>query len=225
MPTQARRVLDLHQRVLAKNEQQASRNRELFHAKRLLALNLLSAPGSGKTALLELTFSELRPEVRGGVIVGDLATDNDARRLEGAGVAVVQITTGTICHLEADMIARASCELRLDELDLLAIENVGNLVCPASFDLGEDLRVVLLSVTEGEDKPLKYPTLFKTANVVLITKIDLAEAVEFQRTEALHNIHQIAPQAQVFELSAKTGQGLSDWYGFLRERIHHGRHA
>ena len=188
-------------------------------------VNLLSAPGSGKTALLQRTLGELRAEMRGGVIVGDLATDNDARRLEEAEVAVVQITTGTICHLEADMIARAGREMDLDALDLLVIENVGNLVCPASFDLGEDLRVVLLSVTEGEDKPLKYPTLFKTANVVLISKMDLAAAVEFKREQALENIERIAPGARVFEMSAKTGQGLSTWYNFLRERVHHACHA
>ncbi len=218
------KVLVLNKRVLEKNEQQAKENRSSFHAKGLFVVNLLSAPGSGKTALLARTLGDLKSELPGAVIVGDLATDNDGRRLEEVGIPVVQITTGTICHLEADMIARASREMDLDGLDLLVIENVGNLVCPASFDLGEDLRVVLLSVTEGEDKPLKYPTLFKTANVVLISKIDLALAVDFQRTKALDNIYQIAPQAEVFEVSAKTGQGLSTWYNFLRERVHHASH-
>src|SRR5262249_32019421 len=147
----------------------------------LRVVNVLSSPGSGKTALLERTLADLAPAVRAAVIVGDLATDNDARRLRTTGAPVVQINTGTVCHLEAVMVARAAAELDLDGLDLLLIENVGNLVCPASYDLGEDARAVLLSVTEGEDKPLKYPKIFKTADAVVVSKVDLAAAAGFDR--------------------------------------------
>ena len=150
-----------------------------------------------------------------GVIVGDLATDNDARRLQESGAPVVQITTGTVCHLEAEMVGRAVKRLDLSGLKVLMIENVGNLVCPASYDLGEDLRVVLLSVTEGEDKPLKYPPMFQSANVVIISKVDLAVACGYDREAALANIRRVAPKARVFETSAKTGQGLDAWREFL----------
>jgi hydrogenase nickel incorporation protein HypB len=212
-------VIVIQRGVREKNERQASLNRDEFRRHGLRVLNVLSAPGSGKTSLLQRTLVDLRGRVRAGVIVGDLATDNDARRLESSGAPVVQLTTGTICHLEADMVARAAAELPLDALDLLVIENVGNLVCPAGFDLGEDHRVVLLSVTEGEDKPLKYPTLFKTADLVLFTKIDLAAAVEFDRAAALDNVRRIAPQACVFEVSARTGQGMEEWYEFLQSAL------
>jgi hydrogenase nickel incorporation protein HypB len=214
------RVLHLHERVLGKNEQHAHHNRTLFHKKNLQVINVLSAPGSGKTALLERTLTDLRGELRAAVIVGDLATDNDAKRLERSGAPIVQITTGTLCHLEAAMIARACEPLDLDTLNLLFIENVGNLVCPASFDLGEGRRVVLTSVTEGEDKPLKYPTLFKTADIVLLTKIELADAAGFDRKAAHKNVRDIAPRAEVFEVSARTGQGLEAWYCLLRGIVH-----
>jgi hydrogenase nickel incorporation protein HypB len=150
-----------------------------------------------------------------GVIVGDLATDNDAARLRTAGIPVVQITTGTVCHLDADMVAMAAGQLDLDQLDVLVIENVGNLVCPADYDLGEDLRVVLLSVTEGEDKPLKYPPMFHSANVAVITKNDMASAAGFNRDLALANLHRVSHHARVFELSAKTGDGMQPWLDFL----------
>ena len=156
---------------------------------------MLSSPGSGKTALLQRTLADLGGRLRAGVIVGDLATDNDARRIRSAGVPAVQITTGSVCHLEAEMVARAAGSLDLDDLDLLIIENVGNLVCPASYDLGETVRVVLLSVTEGEDKPLKYPAAFQTAQVVVVSKMDLAEAAGFDREAALANIRRVAPHA------------------------------
>src|SRR5262249_28344452 len=158
----------------------------------------------GKTAFLDRTLCELDKSFRAGVIVGDLATDNDAQRLRRSGAPVVQITTGNVCHLEAEMVTRALSQLDWDSLDLLFIENVGNLVCPASYDLGEELRVVLLSVTEGEDKPLKYPKAFKTADVAVVNKIDIAAAVEFDRTAALANIRGIAPQTNIFEVSART---------------------
>jgi hydrogenase nickel incorporation protein HypB len=212
------RTLAVHEHLLARNDHRAEQNRELFRSKGLLVLNVLSSPGSGKTRLLERTLSDLGQRLRLAVVVGDLQTDNDAQRLSGRGAPVVPITTGTVCHLEAEMIARATAELDLDTLDLLIIENVGNLVCPASFDLGEDLRVVLLSTTEGEDKPMKYPLAFKTANVVLVNKIDLAEAVGFDRQAALENIRRVAPQATVLEVSARTGAGLEAWYHYLESR-------
>ncbi len=153
------------------------------------------------------------------MIVGDLETDNDAQRLRHAGAPAVQITTGTTCHLEADMVSRAVQSLDLDALDVLIIENVGNLVCPASYDLGEGVRVALLSVTEGEDKPLKYPTLFKTADVVLINKCDIATAVGFDRHQAISNIQRVAPQAKLFEVSARTGEGMEAWYSYLASAL------
>ena len=169
--------MDVHVPVLDANDRLAERNRGFFAAKNLLVINVFSSPGSGKTSLLQKTAEMLRGRVRIGVIVGDLATDNDAERLSRADIPVVQITTGTMCHLDARMIAEAMKKMPLDDLDVLIIENVGNLVCPASYDLGEGVRVVLLSVTEGEDKPLKYPPMFHSADVALVTKSDLADAV------------------------------------------------
>ena len=212
------RTLTVMQSLLEKNDRLAERNRGYFKAKKLLVLNLLSSPGSGKTTLIQRMLADLRARLPAAVIVGDLATDNDAQRLGGAGAPVVQIKTGTVCHLEAEMVARAADGMDLDGRKLLIIENVGNLVCPASYDLGENLRVVLLSVTEGEDKPCKYPVIFKTAQAVIVTKTDLAAAAGFERVVALENIRAIAPQARIFELSAKTGAGLPAWYEYLAER-------
>ncbi len=209
------RVLSVQRSLLERNDRLAEQNRGFFRARNLFVVNILSAPGSGKTTLVQETARCLQGRLRTGVIVGDLATDNDAARLRAAGLPVVQITTGTLCHLEADMIARALDELDLNALDLLIIENVGNLVCPASYDLGENLRVVLLSVTEGEDKPLKYPPLFHSADVALITKSDLSAAAEFQRDVALANLHRISHHARVFEVSARTGDGLEAWCAYL----------
>lgn len=205
----------LHRSLLEKNQRLAEQNRGFFRAKGLLVLNVVSAPGSGKTTLIERTVSGLRGRLKCGVIVGDLATDRDARRLRGAGIPVVQVATGTICHLDAEMVRRALRDLPLDDLELLILENVGNLVCPADFDLGEDLRVVLMSVTEGEDKPLKYPPLFHSAHVALITKVDLAEVVGFDRAAALDHLHRVSHHARIFELSAKTGAGMDEWLSFL----------
>ncbi|ELS00782.1 hydrogenase accessory protein HypB [Xenococcus sp. PCC 7305] len=207
--------IDINQGILSKNERLAKSNRSYFKSKGLLVINLLSSPGSGKTALIEKMLQNYGDSWKIGVIVGDLATDNDARRLQSKGAPTVQITTGNACHLEAAMIARAAAKLDLDDLDLLVIENLGNLVCPAAYDLGEDLRAVLLSVTEGEDKPLKYPIMFKSAQIVVINKIDLAEAVEFEREKAIANIQKIAPQAQIFEVSAKNGQGINALHTYL----------
>jgi hydrogenase nickel incorporation protein HypB len=202
-----RRRLELHQPLLSRNDNQAARNRDHFRRHGLRTINLLSAPGSGKTALLEqLARHWPRPPI--GVIVGDLATDNDARRLQLAGARAVQIRTGDLCHLDATLVDQAFSQLDCRGIDLLVIENVGNLVCPAAFDLGEQWRVALLSVTEGEDKPLKYPALFKSADAVVINKGDLAEAVGFDRRTAIANLSAIAPQAALFELSARTGEGL-----------------
>jgi hydrogenase nickel incorporation protein HypB len=211
-------ILNLTASLLDKNARAAERNRGFFAAKKLLVLNVLSSPGSGKTTLLQKTAELLRPDLRLAVIVGDLATDNDAIRLREAGVPVVQITTGTLCHLEADMVAKAMGKLDLDQIDVLIIENVGNLVCPADFDLGEHSRVVLLSVTEGEDKPLKYQPMFHSADVAIITKTDMAAAAHFDRAKALANLHQIAHHAQVIELSARTGEGMNAWLKFIKDQ-------
>jgi len=209
------RTIEVRRAILDKNDRLAERNRGFFRARGLLVLNVLSSPGSGKTTFIGESIRKVAPDLKTGVIVGDLATDNDAQRLRESGAPVVQITTGTVCHLEAEMVARALKRLDLAGLELLIIENVGNLVCPASYDLGEDLRVVLLSVTEGEDKPLKYPPVFQSADVVVISKVDLTQACDYDRDTALANIRRVAPKARVFETSARTGQGLDAWREFL----------
>ncbi|MCP5518531.1 MAG: hydrogenase nickel incorporation protein HypB [Verrucomicrobiales bacterium] len=214
----AERTVGIQRSLLEKNDRIAERNRGFFQAKRLLVLNVLSSPGSGKTTLIQKTAEALAGRLRLGVIVGDLATENDANRLRSTGIPVVQITTGSVCHLEADMVARAMTGLDLDALDVLVIENVGNLVCPASYDLGEALRVVLMSVTEGEDKPLKYPTMFHSATVAVITKTDLAEAAGFDREQAIANLGRISHHARRFEVSSRTGEGMPDWCDYLVER-------
>ena len=216
--TDERRLVEVRQTILGKNERLAERNRGFFRARGLLVLNVLSSPGSGKTTFLRETVRGLGKQLKAGIIVGDLATDNDAKRLRESGAPVVQITTGTVCHLEAEMVGRAVKQLDLNGLELLIIENVGNLVCPASYDLGEDLRVVLLSVAEGEDKPLKYPPMFQAADVVIVSKIDLAQACGFERETLATNLRRIAPKAKVFETSAKTGQGMEAWREFLLEK-------
>jgi len=210
--------VDVHQAILAANDRQAERNRGFFRALGILAVNLVSSPGSGKTELIRHTIDRLAGRLRVGVIVGDVATDNDAKRLRESGAPVVQITTGTLCHLDSGMIARAVGQLDTKALDLLVLENVGNLVCPAAFDLGEDLRVALLSVTEGEDKPLKYPPLFHSAHAVVLTKMDLAEPVGFARDLALTNLKRSSPAAQILEVSSRSGHGLTAWCDFLIER-------
>ena len=206
------RTLPVQKSALELNQRLADQNRGWFRAKGLKVFNLLSSPGSGKTTLLERT---LRDVPRAAAIVGDLQTENDAVRLRASGAQAIQITTGATCHLDAHMVAHALDKLDVSGLATLFIENVGNLVCPASYDLGEAKRVVLLSVTEGEDKPLKYPVIFRNADLVLVTKIDLAEAVGFDREKALAAIRQTAPRAQILELSARTGAGLAAWYAWL----------
>ncbi|MDR9403220.1 MAG: hydrogenase nickel incorporation protein HypB [Halothece sp. Uz-M2-17] len=212
------REIQVHEAILAKNDHLAVHLREKHHRQGILTLNFLSSPGSGKTSLIERTLVDLADQFSMAVVVGDLETDNDAQRLRGKGASVVQITTGNVCHLEANMIETALADINLEGVQLLFIENVGNLVCPAAYDLGEDLRVGLLSATEGEDKPLKYPTLFKTADVVVLNKMDIAEAVGFDRELAVENIQKIAPQATILELSARSRLGLENWYHYLQER-------
>jgi hydrogenase nickel incorporation protein HypB len=212
------RLVEVRQHVLKYNDVVARALRERFRAAGVFVVSLVSSPGAGKTAFLEKVLERLRPRRRVAALVGDLATDNDARRLARSGAPVRQITTGTVCHLEAEMVRRALEDWDLGELDYLFIENVGNLVCPATFDLGEDLRLVLFSVTEGEDKPLKYPTIFHTADVALITKIDLAAAAEFDRAAARRGIESVRPGMAVGEVSARTGEGMEDWLRWLEGR-------
>jgi hydrogenase nickel incorporation protein HypB len=211
------KTVELNKPILEYNDRIAERNRGFFIAKGIFVINMLSSPGSGKTTLVYETAKRLSGKLRIGVIVGDLATQNDADVLRKASIPVVQINTGTACHLDADMVARALVKLPCDNLDLLIIENVGNLVCPALFDLGENQRVVLLSTTEGEDKPLKYPPLFHTANVAIITKTDLVTAAGFNREKALENLKKISHHAVIFELSAKTGEGMDKWCQYLEK--------
>ena len=221
------RIVELRRGILKKNDELAAELRARFATAGVLVLNLVSSPGTGKTALLERTLRELRARgARAGALVGDLETDNDARRLGATGVPVRQINTHGICHLDAEMIGKhldgwaevaGENGTELGGLDYLFIENVGNLVCPSSYDLGERIRVVLLCVTEGEDKPLKYPGLFNSADAAVITKTDLAAACEFDRELALRNIDEIRPGIRVFETSAKTGAGMEGWLGYLEQ--------
>jgi hydrogenase nickel incorporation protein HypB len=212
------RLVEVRQNVLKQNDVVARALRQRFHDAGVYVVSLVSSPGSGKTAFLERTLSELRPRYRVAALVGDLATDNDARRLARSQAPVRQITTGTVCHLEAEMVRAALDDWNLNELDFLFIENVGNLVCPATYDLGEDLRGVLFSVTEGEDKPLKYPTIFNTADVAIVTKTDLAGAVEFDSAAAHQSIQSVRPGMHVLEVSAKTGRGMGEWFVLLETR-------
>jgi len=220
------RIVELRRGILKKNDELAAALRERYSRAGALVLNLVSSPGTGKTAFLELTLRRLtQAGAKAAALVGDLETDNDARRLAASGAPVRQINTHGICHLDAEMIAKhlddwASAEngVQLEALDYLFIENVGNLVCPSSYDLGEKIRVALLSVTEGEDKPLKYPTLFNSADVAAITKIDIAEPCGFDRELALHNLNEIRPGIRIFETSAKTGAGIDTWLEYLAEQ-------
>jgi hydrogenase nickel incorporation protein HypB len=216
------RTIIVKESVLDKNRTIARSNRDRFDRWGCTTINLLSSPGAGKTTLLERTLSDLRKQMQLAVIVGDLATDNDARRMNDKGAAIVQINTGDICHLDAAMVARAVETLEGNAPQVCFIENVGNMVCPAAFDLGEHARVVLLCVTEGEDKPLKYPRIFHTADLVLITKTDISDAVGFNRNSALEALAATCPTVPVMEVSARTGAGLAEWYAWIvaqRERF------
>lgn len=223
-PTPQTRLVEVRQKVLKQNDVVARALRERFHGSGTYVVSLVSSPGTGKTAFLQNMLTRVRARYRVAALVGDLATENDADRLARSGVPVKQIITGTVCHLEADMVRNAlDGWLPPDGLDVLFIENVGNLVCPSSYDLGEDLRLVLMSVTEGEDKPLKYPTIFNTADVAVITKIDLSAAVEFDLAAAERSIQSVRPGMQVFQASAKTGEGMDAFMQFLDARINAGR--
>lgn len=209
------RLLQVRKNVLKQNDVMAGQLRERFHTAGVFVVSMVSSPGSGKTTLLEKTLTLLRQNYRVAALVGDLATENDAQRLARSQAPVRQITTGTLCHLEAVMIDRALEGWKLEELDFLFIENVGNLVCPSSYDLGENLRLVLISVTEGEDKPLKYPTIFNSADVAVVTKTDLAGAVEFDWDASLASIQAVRPGMQILKVSAKTGDGMQAYLEFL----------
>jgi hydrogenase nickel incorporation protein HypB len=211
------RLLEVRKNVLKQNDIVARSLRDRFRAQGTFVVSLVSSPGAGKTTFLEKTLTLLKPHYRVAALVGDLATENDALRLARSGAPVKQITTGTLCHLEAAMVEHALEDWRLGPLELLFIENVGNLVCPASYDLGEDLRLVLLSVTEGEDKPLKYPTIFNSADAAVITKVDLATAVDFDELAANANIQAVRPGMNMFKVSAKTNEGMDEFLQFLAE--------
>jgi hydrogenase nickel incorporation protein HypB len=213
--TPSPRILEVRKNILKQNDEIAHALRTRFEDAGVFVVNLVSSPGSGKTAFLESTLTKLRSDFRVAALVGDLATENDAIRLARSQVPVRQIITGTVCHLEAAMIERNLKDWNLDELDFLFIENVGNLVCPSSYDLGESLRVVLMSVTEGEDKPLKYPTIVNSADVAVITKTDLADAVEFDWPAASKNLQSVRPGIEILCVSAKTGCGMDAWLSFI----------
>jgi hydrogenase nickel incorporation protein HypB len=209
------RLVEVRKNVLKQNDIVARSLRERFRAAGVFVVSLVSSPGAGKTAFLEITLTVLHRRAKVAALVGDLATENDAARLARSNAPVKQITTGTVCHLDASMVQKALEGWDLKQLDFLFIENVGNLVCPSSYDLGEDLRFVLLSVTEGEDKPLKYPTIFNSADVAVITKADLADAVEFDESAARHNVQAVRPGMEIFKVSAKTGEGMVQYLQFL----------
>ena len=213
------RILEVRTKILKKNDELARSMRDEFIEAGVLVMNLVSSPGTGKTTFLRETLMRLvNAGVKVAAIVGDLETDNDARRLAESGAPVRQIMTHGCCHLEADMVQEHLEGWNVGDLDYLFIENVGNLVCPTSWDLGESVRVALLSVTEGEDKPLKYPGLFNTSDVAVITKTDLSAPCEFDRIQALENVQSVRPGMQVLETSAKTGDGMGVWIEFLREK-------
>ena len=214
------RMVEVRQFVLKHNDVLARMLRRRFEQAGVVVISMVSTPGAGKTALLEYTLTRMRADgLRVAALVGDLATENDARRLARTGASVRQIVTGTIGHLDADMVQNAIAGWTLTDFDILFIENVGNMVCPSSYDLGEQLRLVLMSVTEGEDKPLKYPTIFNTADVCVITKMDLAAAAEFDLQSARENIHAVRPGMRIMELSVKSGQGVDDYMAFLDSKL------
>jgi hydrogenase nickel incorporation protein HypB len=220
--TSGAREIRVVRRVLDVNDRMAARNRELFAEKKVFVLNLMSSPGSGKTTTLEKTLARLMPDIRCAVIVGDICTTQDADRLAVSGAPVVQVNTdefGGDCHLAAHVIENALENFDLDGLDLLIVENVGNLVCPAEFDIGEDRRVVVLSVTEGEDKPLKYPLMFRECDAALLNKVDLLPYLDCDADLAEANIRQVHPDMPVFRTSAKTGEGLDAWIDWIRDRM------
>jgi len=217
------REINIVRRVLDVNDTLATQNRKLFEEKGVFVINVMSSPGSGKTAILEKTLARIAPAIRCAVIVGDICTSNDAVRLSGFGAPVVQVNTdafGGDCHLAAHVIKAAADNFNLDEIDLLIIENLGNLVCPAEFDMGEHLRIVVLSVTEGEDKPLKYPLMFRVCQAALLNKIDLLPYLDYDRGAAVGNILRVNPGMSVFQISAKTEEGFDSWIEWLTRVLH-----
>jgi hydrogenase nickel incorporation protein HypB len=213
------RLVEVRNNILKANDLVARDLRERFRAAGVLVVSLVSSPGSGKTTFLEKILTRLYSECRVAALVGDLATENDALRLARSQAPVKQIVTGTVCHLEASMVQKALDGWDLNGMDILFIENVGNLVCPSSYDLGENLRLVLMSVTEGEDKPLKYPTIFNSADIAILTKVDLAQAVEFNEDATYANIQAVRPGMQVFQVSAKNDRGVAEFLDYLRSRL------
>lgn len=215
------REIKIVRRVLDVNDTIAEQNRRMFEEKGVFVINVMSSPGSGKTAILVKTLSHISSKIRCAVIVGDICTSNDADRLAGFGAPVVQVNTdafGGDCHLAAHVIKTAVDNFNLDDIDLLIVENLGNLVCPAEFDVGENLRIVVLSVTEGEDKPLKYPLMFRVCDAALLNKIDLLPHLDYDKEAAVQNILKVNPQMPVFEISAKTEEGFSFWIEWLRQK-------
>ncbi len=214
-------AIPIEKKVLSENDRLAAEIRARLHRHGVVALNLVSSPGSGKTSLLERTCSALQGRLRMALVAGDVQTENDARRLLNAGGALVKpIITGGACHLDARMVATAIADFDLAELDLLIIENVGNLVCPSSYDLGEDMKVVLISTSEGDDKPLKYPAMFRRASVMVINKIDLLGTSDFELERVKKNALAINPSLRIFELSCRSGEGLAAWYDWLQSLVH-----
>jgi hydrogenase nickel incorporation protein HypB len=216
------REIKVVRRVLDANDRMAQQNRALFDQKRVFVLNVMSSPGSGKTTTLEKTLARIMPALRSAIIVGDICTTHDADRLAKSGAPVVQVNTdefGGDCHLAAHVIERAAAGIDLEAVDLLIVENIGNLVCPAEFDIGEDARVVVLSVTEGEDKPAKYPLMFRQCDIALLNKIDLLPHLDYDKGAALRYIQQVHPGMPVFEISARTGDGFDPWIEWLQARV------
>jgi hydrogenase nickel incorporation protein HypB len=212
------KIIDLKKEVLEKNQDQARLNRERLTSRGIFSFNVISSPGSGKTTLLERTLAALKDEIPLAVVEGDIQTANDAERIAVYGVPVVQINTGGLCHLDAAMIARSFSEFDLDALRLLIIENVGNLVCPSSYDLGEDLKVTVISVTEGDDKPLKYPGIIRRSGVLVINKIDLLAHCDFSLEAVRRNALSVNPSLEIFEVSCRSGEGLGAWFDWIRAR-------
>lgn len=212
-------IVELEKDILHQNQLGAERNRGFFEALNIFAMNLVSSPGSGKTSLLEKTIADLKGEIEFSVIEGDQQTTNDAARIHALNVPVLQINTGKGCHLDSEMIAKSLKELKPKQNSILMIENVGNLVCPAMFDLGENQRVVIISTTEGEDKPLKYPDMFFSSNICIINKIDLLPYLKFDVEKLKENTKKVNPNIQFFEVSATSGEGMEAWYEFLRSKI------
>ncbi len=212
--------IDMKQPILDKNDRLAQENRALFAEKRVFVLDLLASPGSGKTSTILATIEALRDEFNIAVIEGDIASDVDAKRIGAQGIAAVQINTGGACHLESDMIRRAVDALDLDNLDLIIVENVGNLVCPTDFDLGEGAKVMILSVPEGDDKPLKYPGVFQASEAIILNKVDTMSVFNFDEKAFRDEVSQLNPKAPIFPIAATKGEGVDAWANWLRDRIH-----